>query len=59
MKHNENETPWYYQTKELKNKYPQEPVKEYKMTKEELEIYLTKFKNTQTVAQLKASPFLK
>lgn len=59
MKHNENETPWYYQTKELKYNYPQEPVKKYKMSKEELEIYLLKFKNTQTVAQLKASPFLK
>lgn len=59
MEQIKNDTPWYYQTHELKNKYPQEPVKKYKMDKEELEKYLNKFNNTQTIAQLKASPFLK
>lgn len=59
MEQIKNDTPWYYQIQELKNKYPQEPVKSYKISKEELEKYLAKFNNTQSVAQLKASPFLK
>lgn len=59
MEQIKNDTPWYYQTHELKGTYYQEPVKTYKMSKEELKKYLSKYDNSQTVAQLKASPFLK
>lgn len=46
---------------ELKYKYhySENPIKRYKLNKEELDKYLSKYDNSQQIVQLKASPLFK